>query len=128
MTSQCSYISAYRPQKYLDHHPDSVDTHAFRTLTASCGDGWGEGGDPLSIVAEDAYEVEIYVPATYLEQDLTDELRERFETTREDFSRFSIELNDMNRFVSVVVDCCGFERSGLAGGARKMPFRTCARN
>ena len=87
-------------------------------LSASCGGGWGEGGDPLGIVAEDAYELEIYIPATYLDQHLPDELRERFETTREDFNRFGIELNDMNRFVSVVVDCCDFERSGLAGGAR----------
>ena len=87
------------------------------TLIASCGGGWGEGGDPLGIVAEDAYEVEIYIPATYLDQDLPEELRERFETAREEFNRFGIELNDMNRFVSVVVDCCDFERSGLAGGA-----------
>ena len=87
-------------------------------LTASCGASWGEGGDSLSLVAEDAYEVEMYKPATYLEQDLPDDLRERFETTREDFDRFGIELNDMNQFVSVVVDCCDFERSGLAGGAR----------
>ena len=88
------------------------------TLIASCGGGWGEGGDPLGLVAEDAYEVEIYIPATYLDQDLPDEFRERFETTGEDFDRFGIELNDMNRFVSVMVDCCDFERSGLAGGAR----------
>ena len=48
-------------------------------FTTACGGGGSltGGGDPLSIIAPKAVEIEIYSVDTYLGQDLPDELRER---------------------------------------------------
>ena len=47
-------------------------------FTTACGGGGSltGGGDPLSIIAPKAVEIEIYSVDTYLAQDLPDELRE----------------------------------------------------
>ena len=87
-------------------------------LGAGCGAGWGEGGDPLGLVAEDAYEVEMYRPATYLAQELPDSLSDGFDDMQQDFERFGIDLGEMNQFVKVVVECCDYRKTGLAGGTK----------
>ena len=93
-------------------------------LTAACGGGGelGEGGDPLSIVAGDAFEIEIYDVKTYQEQDLPDELREGFDSMQEDFQRFGIDFEDVDQFVTVLVDCCAYRKVGRVGDTRLFVF------
>ena len=93
-------------------------------FTAACGGSGelGEGGDPLSIVAGDAFEIEIYDVKTYQEQNLPDDLRERFETTQEDFQRFGVDFEDVDRFVTVLVDCCAYRKVGRVGDTRLFVF------
>ena len=84
---------------------------------SACGGGWGEGGDPLSLVAEDAYELQVYIPKTYLEQDLPEQLRDSFDGLAEDFDRFGIDLEEMDSVVLALVECCDYSRRSR-GGAR----------
>ena len=89
-------------------------------LTAACGGGGelGEGGDPLSIVAGDAFEIEVYDVETYLAQDLPDELREGFDSIQQDFQRFGIDFENVDQFVTVP---CGLLRLQKSRARRRYP-------
>ena len=93
-------------------------------LTSACGGGGelGEGGDPLSVVAAEAYEIDLYSVDTYLAQDLPDELREDFTSLQQDFERFGIDFEGVDQFVKVVLDCCSYRKVGAANGPRAYVF------
>ena len=93
-------------------------------LATACGGGGslGEGGDPLSIVGAEAFELELYSVDAYLAQDLPEELREDFTSMQEDFERFGIGFADVDQFVKVVLDCCSYRNVGAANGPRVYVF------
>ena len=96
-------------------------TTAF-TIVCGGGGSLGEGGDPLSIVGAEAFELEIYSVDTYLAQDLPDELREDFTSLQQDFERFGIDFEGVDQFVKVVLDCCSYRKVGAANGPRAYVF------
>ena len=87
-------------------------------LTTACGSSWGEGGDPAEIVADTAHELEIYSVAVYLEQDIPDDLRARFEEVQVEFERYGIDFSDANTFAKAIIDCCNYRNTTLLQGAR----------
>ena len=93
------------------------------SFTTACGGGsLGGGGDPLSFIAPEALELETYSVDTYLAHDLPDELREEFTGLQQDFERFGIEFEDVDRFVVAVLDCCSYRNAGVSGGSRVYVF------
>ena len=87
-------------------------------LTTACGGGWGEGGDPSEIVAEFAFELELYDVDAYLEQDIPDDLRDSFENTRAEFERYGIDFSDVNNLTKALVDCCVYRNVTQLQGSR----------
>ena len=87
-------------------------------LTTACGSSWGEGGDPAEIVADIAHELEIYDIGVYLEQDIPDDQRARFEGMQAEFTRYGIDLADANTFAKAIIDCCDYRNTTLLQGAR----------
>ena len=87
-------------------------------LTTACGSGWGEGGDPSEIVAEFAFELELYDVDAYLEQDIPDDLRDSFENTRAEFERYGIDFDDVNNLAKALVDCCTYSNVTQLQGSR----------
>ena len=86
-------------------------------LTTACGSGWGEGGDPSEIVAQFAFELELYDVDAYLEQELPDDLRDSFENTRAEFERYGIDFSDVNNFTKALVDCCVYRNVAQLQGS-----------
>lgn len=97
-------------------------TTAFTIVCGGGGGSLGEGGDPLSIVGTEAFELELYSVDTYLAQDLPEELREDFTSMQEDFERFGIDFESVDQFVKVVLDCCSYRNVGAANGPRVYVF------
>ena len=89
-------------------------------FTTSCGGGGSltGGGDPLSIIAPKAIELEIYSVDTYLAQDLPDELRESFIDLQQDFERFGIDFEDVDQLAIAVLSCCSYRKVVSAPGPR----------
>ena len=87
-------------------------------LTTACGSPWGEGGDPSEIVAEFAFELELYDVDAYLEQDIPDDLRDSFENTRAEFERYGIDFDDVNNLAKALVDCCAYSNVTQLQGSR----------
>ncbi len=94
------------------------------SLSTACGRGGSltGGGDPLSVVAPKAIELELYSVDTYLDQDLPDALRKNFTDMQEDFERFGVNLSEVDQFVKVVLDCCSYRKVVLAPGPRVYVF------
>lgn len=87
-------------------------------LTTACGSGWGEGGDPAEIVADIAFELELYDVDAYLEQELPDDLRNSFENTRAEFERYGIDFSEANNLIKALVDCCAYRNVTQLQGSR----------
>ena len=87
-------------------------------LTTACGSSWGEGGDPAEIVAEFAFELELYDVDAYMEQDIPDDLRDSFENTRAEFERYGIDFDDVNNLAKALVDCCTYSNVTQLQGSR----------
>ena len=92
----------------------------FVSITTSCGGGGSltGGGDPLSIVAPESFELEIYSVETYLAQDLPDELRDDFASVQEDFSRLGVDFETVDQFVRVILSCCSYRKVDSSPGPR----------
>ena len=91
----------------------------FVSITTSCGGGsLTGGGDPLSIVAPESFELEIYSVETYLAQDLPDELREDFTAVQEDFARLGVDFETVDQFVRVILSCCSYRKVDSSPGPR----------
>ena len=87
-------------------------------LTTACGSSSGEGGAPSEIVAEFAFEIELYDVDAYLEQELPDDLRDSFENTRAEFERYGIDFSDVNNLTKALVDCCAYRNVAQLQGSR----------
>ena len=89
-------------------------------FTTACGGGGSltGGGDPLSIIAPKAIELEIYSVDTYLAQDMPDELRESFIDLQQDFDRFGIDFEDVDQLAIAVLSCCNYSKVVSAPGPR----------
>ena len=92
----------------------------FVSITTSCGGGASltGGGEPLSIIAHEALELEIYSVETYLSQDLPDELREDFTAVQEDLARLGVDFENVDQFVRVILSCCSYRKVDSAPGPR----------
>ena len=92
-------------------------TVAFTTACGG-GDSLTGGGDPLSVIAPKALEIEVYNVDAYLAQDLPDELRKRFIDLQQDLDRFGIDFEDVDQLAIAMLDCCNYSKVALAPGPR----------